>query len=166
MNYTTLQDSIRLLLADITGKQTIWQKQNAPKPKKPYLAIRLFAFRGIGQDEILPSDTAPGDFIINGHRECTLEAQWIGPGAEDGLLTLQQAMQKPTIIDRCKVAGVCIDSISNITDIAILLDSIAFEERCMLEFNVRFNQQVIDNPGTIENININTTERNFTIEKE
>lgn len=165
MTYSEIQLFLVSLIKSITGKTTIWQKQNAPKPKKPYLAIRLFGFRGIGQDELLPSNAAIEEFIINGHRDVTLECQWIGPGSMDGLLSLQQAVRKPTILEKCTTAGICIDPIGDVQDIAELLDSNEFEERAIAEFNVRFVRQSIDNPGVIEKINITTEDGTFSVEK-
>lgn len=166
MTFDTLQIFLVSLINSITGKTTIWQKQNAPKPKKPYLAIRLFGFHGIGQDEILLNGPTITDVIVSDHKDVTLECQWIGPGSMGGLLLLQQAMKKPTILDRCTAAGVCIDSLGEVMDIATLLDSNEFEERAVIEFNTRFALQSVDNPGVIETVNIVTEDRTFSVKKE
>lgn len=165
MTFTALQTFIVSLVSSITGKTTIWQNQNAPKPKKPYLAIRLFGFHGIGQDEILLNGPTITDVIVSDHKDVTLECQWIGPGSM-GLLLLQQAMKKPTILDRCTIARVCIDSLGEVRDITELLDSNTFEERAIVEFNIRFVIQSVDNPGVIENVNITTEDRTFSVKKE
>lgn len=166
MTFDTLQLFLVSLVRDITEKTTIWQKQNAPKPKKPYLAIRLFGFREIGQDEILLNGPTITDVIVNSHNDVTLECQWIGPGSMEGLLALRQALGKPTILDRCVAAGVCIELLNDVMDIAALLDSNEYEERAVIEFNVSFARRAIDNPGVIEKINIVTEDRTFSVEKE
>lgn len=166
MTFDALQLFLTTLVRGITGKTVIWQNLNNPKPKKPYLAIRLFGFHGIGQDEILLNGPSITDVIVNGHNDVTFECQWIGLGSMEGLISLQQAMKKPTVLDLCTPAGVCVDDLSEVRDITALLDSNEFEERAMVEFNVRFVRQSIDSPGVIEQVNIVTEDREFSVEKE
>lgn len=144
------------LFSDVTGNLVILQQQNSPKPPKPYLAIRSFAIRRLGQDEILPGLEVT-DVIVSGPRQFTLEVQWIGENGEDGLSNLEQHMNAPTIIDRCFSFGVAIDSSENIQNISGLLDDADWEKRYSLDFTVRTTKQIVDSPGVIQEVNIDAS---------
>lgn len=153
MTISELGTFLQKLVSDLSGKLVIFQQQNAPKPGKPYLAIRLFAFRGIGMDEYLPG-VQVGEQIVSGPREVTLEIHWVGDGGIDGLHHLEQSMWRQTTVDRCFASGVSVFHSENIQDISGLMDGVDWEKRYSLDLQVRLTQQTIDNPGVIEEVNI------------
>lgn len=152
---TVLADALHSLVVDLTGKTAIWERQDAPRPKKPYLTMRLFSLRESGMDEIRKTATA-GEVEIIGPREITCSIQWFGPGALNGLAKLSQSFQRPTIVDRCASLGFAVFSVESVQDVGITLDS-RWEERAALDVHVRYMQSVTDTPGYIHDVAIDGT---------
>lgn len=153
---TVLANALHSLVVDLTGKTAIWEKQDAPRPRSPYLTMRLFSLRGSGgMDELRRTATA-GEIEVVGPREITCSIQWFGPGAIDGLAKLSQAFQRPTIVDRCASLGFAVFSVEAVQDVGITLDS-RWEERAALDVHVRYMQSVTDAPGYIHDVTIDGT---------
>jgi hypothetical protein len=169
MNMDELDKFLRALIAQITGKTVIPQKRDAPKPAKPYLALRFFAYRGFGLDELLPGDD-DDTFLVTGERECTCEVHWIGEGAIEGLHGLEQALQSPSVVDRCFGAGVAVYNAEDIQDLSGLLDGVDWESRASMDLQLAVTRQTPDKTmriadveitgfadGRTQNISINTS---------
>ncbi len=166
MTWEQFEDFLQQLVADLTGKTTVWAHQNAPRPKKPYIALRLYSLRGVGGlDEILLTET-PGELLVKGDREITLEAQWFGPGSTNGLERLWQALQRPTITERCEAAKIAIFDAQDVQNISGLLDGKAWEERASLDLYVRFARTTIDVPGYIEMVIVETSVGDKLVDKQ
>lgn len=155
MTWVELEDFLQALITDLTGKTVIWAKQNAPKPKKPYITLRLFALRTEGMDEVLV--VGSGELLVQGHRAVTLEVEWYGAGAMDGLTALEQSLYRPTVIDRCVAGGVAFFDAQEVQELTGLLDGKFWEERASIDFSLRFTRSTADSPGYIETVTINDT---------
>lgn len=166
MTITEIEDFLQQLISDITGKKVIWEHQDAPRPHKPYITLRLFSLRSQGHAEILDTET-PGEIEVRSQKEDTLSIQWIGPGAMDGLSQLEQSFYKETIADRCAYSGIVIFDVETIMNITGLMDGVKWEERANMDAHVRFSQSVTDDPGYIETVIItDTTEINGVVTEE
>lgn len=142
-------------ITELLGCTVIWSKQNGPKPKKPFASLRLYAFRGVGMGDETPTDTL-GEVEIRNTVEATLEVQYFGTNAEQKLIEMNQALSKPTVLDKCFSAGVAFFDAQNVQDLTGLLDAANYEERASIDLYVRFTMSTIDMPGYIEKVIINT----------
>lgn len=150
-------------MAELLGCTVIRARRNGPKPRKPFATLRLYGFRKIGMDEERPTGTA-GELEIWGEREATLEVQYFGDDAQNKLLTVEQSLQRPTIVDRCVDAGVAFFDAGSVQDLTALLDTTLYEERAAIDLSIRFAVTVADNPGFITRVNITMdNDKNFTV---
>lgn len=147
MIWTDFENTLHAMVVALTGKVAIWEKQNGPKPKKPYLTMRLSALRGVGMDEQRRTATA-GELEIIGPREVTLSLQWLGEGSTGGLTDLGQALQKPTIADKCMKSGFAVFNVDAVQELGALSGT-TWEERAALDLYVRIMLSSVDVPGYI-----------------
>jgi len=153
---------IHNIVTELLGCTVIWGKQNCPKPRKPFATLRLYAFRGVGMNDEIPTATL-GQVEVKGTQEATLEVQYFGTDAEQKLIELNQALSRPTIVDRCFGAGVAFFDAQNVQDLTALLDATNYEERASIDLSVRFMLSVIDEPGYINTVTITAEDGDFTI---
>lgn len=150
------------IITELLGCTVIWANQNGPKPKKPFTTLRLYAIRGVGMNDEVPTDT-PGEIEIKGTGEATLEVQYFGTDAEQKLIELNQALAKPTIVDRCFGAGVAFFDAQNVQDLTGLLDGANYEGRASVDLSVRFTLSAKDEPGYFEKVSINADGKTLEI---
>lgn len=142
------------IVAELLGCTVIWANQNGPKPKKPFATLRLYAFRGVGMNDEIPTTTL-GQVEVKGTHEATLEVQYFGTNAEQKLIELNQALSKPTVLDKCFSADVAFFDAQNVQDLTALLDATNYEERASVDLSVRFILSTTDEPGYLEKVSIN-----------
>lgn len=152
MIWTDFENTLHAMVVALTGKVAILEKQNGPKPKKPYLTMRLSSLRRVGMDEQRRTATA-GEVEIVGPREMTLSLQWFGDGAMAGLTDLAQALQKPTVVDRCMSAGFAVFDVDAVQELGALSGT-TWEERAVLDMYVRIMLSTTDTPGYIHDVTI------------
>lgn len=153
---------IHSIVTELLGCTVIWAKQNGQKPKKPFATLRLYALRGVGMNDEIPTTTL-GQVEVKGTQEATLEVQYFGANAEQNLIELNQALSKPTIVDRCFGAGVAFFDAQNVQDLTELLDAVNFEERASIDLSVRFTLSAKDEPGYFEKVSINADGKTLEI---
>nr|WP_210162463.1 hypothetical protein [Anaeroarcus burkinensis] len=108
--------------------------------------------RRVGMDEQRRTAT-PGEVEIVGPREMTLSLQWFGDRAMAGLTDLAQALQKPTVVDRCMAAGFAVFDVDAVQEMGALSGT-TWEERAALDLYVRIMLSTIDTPGYIHDVTI------------
>ncbi len=156
---------IHSIMTELLGCTVIWAKQNGPKPKKPFATLRLYAFRGVGTNDEVPTDT-PGGVEVKGTFEATLEIQYFGDSAEQKLIELDQSLSKPTIVDRCFGTGVAFFDAQNVQDLTGLLDATNYEERASIDLSIRYANAMTDNPGYVSQVNLNMNQNyDFTVKE-
>lgn len=153
------------IITELLGCTVIWANQNGPKPKKPFATLRLYAFRGVGMNDESPTDT-PGEIEVRNTVEATLEVQYFGTNAEQKLIELNQALSKPTVLDKSFSAGVAFFDAQNVQDLTGLLDAANFEERAAIDLSVRYVNSMTDNPGYVSQVNLNMNQNyDFTVKE-
>ena len=152
MIWTDFENTLHAMVVALTGKVAIWEKQNGPKPKKPYLTMRLSSLRRVGLDEQRRTATA-GEVEVVGPREVTLSLQWLGENSMGGLTDLGQALQKPTIADKCMAAGFAVFDVDAVQELGALSGT-TWEERAALDLYVRIMLSTTDAPGYIHDVTI------------
>ena len=153
---------IHSIVTELLGCTVIWANQNGPKPRKPFAKLRLYASRSVGMNDEVPTDTA-GKIEIKGTIEKTLEVQYFGTDAEQKLIELNQALSKPTVLDKCFSASVAFFDAQNVQDLTGLLDATNYEERASIDLSVRFTLSATDEPGYFDKVSINADGKTLEI---
>lgn len=154
MTHDGAETFILPLIRELTGKtKCIWANQNAPKPPHPYLSLRLSPERGIGTESRRRKDGS-GIIDVVEQKEVTLSINGYGAGVIEKLNTLWQSLQRPTIVDRCFVAGLAFVRAEAVQDLTELLDGRNWEESANLDLIVTYSRAVTDEPGFIEDVRI------------
>lgn len=147
--------AVYAIISPLLPFPTIWVQQtspdNAPRPSKPYAALKVMSSAGSEASYYAPVDSSGGQQVID-TRDLTLEIQVFGDGANDALETLRQKLNWQTTQDAAIRAGCAIYHLGNVIDITALLDKASWESRAMLEIGIRSLQTSTDQVGLIETV--------------
>ena len=137
----------------LTDSTVVFSDQNAPRPNKSYISMKILSIIDIGQrDARLPADVN-GDSEFVGNKEFTLSMQCHGTDALNILSTLKDSLNAPTELQTLRDNGVVFVDQLLFTDITALLETI-WEERGQLDLLFRTVSTSTHNVGIIERVNI------------
>lgn len=163
MDEATLKSAIYQWIAGEVGgapfnATAIFADQAAPRPARPYVTIRLNPQVTEGMfDENLGIDDN-GIATIRGYRTVTVALQSFGPKARDIMSVLQGSLSKVSIrnhfFDGNDLSLINVGEILNLAD---LLDT-EFEERAAMDLMVGFAQEITDDVGRIETVEVTGNE--------
>jgi hypothetical protein len=140
----------------------IWLDQNAPRPGKPYLGMRLQSFVRIGQDAVSATADDQGRVTVYGNREFTLHLEWYGPGPMQKLEDLASSLELPSVTSYMFQNDVAFVDRLGQDDISELLDS-EYESRGFQDLLMRVANIQLDpatgtvGEGYIETVNVGRT---------
>lgn len=140
------------LIQPLSGLTTIWADQNAPRPAKPYLALRVMSRKSDQNDEYGPVASDGTQFVVS-NTSLTLEIQAYGDGAVGILDSLATKLGFQSTIITCIVLGVAIRNRGPITNITQLLDKSMFEDRASMEIVIGYRDGATDTVGIIDAVN-------------
>lgn len=124
-----------------SGITTIWDKPDQPRPKLPYITLNIISGPNkIGTDEIKYEENK---FKINGRRFFTLSIQAFGERALETMSNLQSSIEKPTVREKLRSAGLAIWNEPNVLDLTTLLET-DFEQRSSMDVMFGITRQIID----------------------
>ena len=153
---TFIHDIIAELLG-LTKPKVIWIYPNAPVPTRPYATLQIFAQQAEAQEDIIPTNTK-GIYNIAVPETQTLSVQYYdvkGGDACDKLDLLARQLNKPSIVDRCFLAGVAFYNAENVVDLTDVVDDANAMPRANIDFSVRTNSVLTDNLSVIEQTEVN-----------
>jgi len=160
ISFLTLQDAIYDWINGQTGKECIWQFQNAPVPDKEYFALRLMSFVQQGDSAITPStvQTPANEQDIITAFDFTLEILGFGNGIVEDTVNLKSTLNRQDIHDELITGGVIAWNDTNaVLDISGI-DNDLNEERSSYDVMMRTVDVVTDIPfGLIEIVNAEGT---------
>ena len=130
---TALYTAFKTWIDTATGfSNTIRAEVNGPKPTSPHFTMRLNNFSPIGDDWVGNVDNN-GDAEIVGNRDFVLEVQGYKKGVVDKIEDIEQALNKLSVIQAFRNAGIVIvDSMPSVNITG--LDDTKYEERISKDF--------------------------------
>jgi hypothetical protein len=155
-----LYDWVRTQCAgDIPQNQILWRDQSEPLPPRPCVTLRITSGpQRVGyQDNIQPQ--ADGRLNMGGQRTMIVSVQVFGnlkvhrPMAYQLAADLNASLSKQTVLMELRRSGVAIQNQGEVTNLTDLEES-EFEERAEFSMQLGVAENVLDDPGTIENVNI------------
>lgn len=161
MNITAIRTALyQWASAEAAPRTVVWADQAAPRPQRPYVALRLTGPRRLaGQDEPRYSNTG-NVFNWVGHRELTLQVTTIGDeqiNTHDLALKLHLSLSKEAVRSALYTAGLSISNEGDVGNVTIFQDT-AFEPRYNFDIILLAVAQVTEDLGAIETVEINGEE--------
>lgn len=149
-----VKPALYTILQPLLGEVTIWSDQNAPRPAKPYVALKLTNARSMNYDFYDDPDGL-GNQKILGDREFTLSIQRFGDDSVQILQNFMDKLRKTTVLETLYSAKIAlIDTSLPVTDISALLDKTQIEQRASVDLRFRFKQYTDDVIEVIETFEI------------
>lgn len=152
MDVTTLKTGLYEVLQPVIGGVVVWADQNSARPNLPYTVFKLGVVNLIGGAHYSDPDSS-GNQTVLGYRESTLNIQRFGAGSVGTLETFASKMAFNSVLDKLYKKGISAFDISDVTDVAQLLNGLAIEPRASIDVRVRWASGLLDNVGIIETVN-------------
>jgi hypothetical protein len=156
MNVDTLKTRLYTLLQPIMGGTVIWADQSAPRPPLPYTTLRLGVISQVGLSHYSAVDNSGIQTVLL-VRESVLNVQRFGANSMSTVETFADKLALNTNLDKFGSNEISMFDVSNVTDIAQLLNGIAIEPRASVDISLRWTSDQADNVGIIQTVNSNGT---------
>lgn len=130
MNLDESKEFVRNILEELSCVPVIYEKQNAPRPKLPYIGLQVISSIKKGFDN---KEHLDGEITYSGERNVSLDLQYYGQNGMTALGTLRNKLETETVTDRCFAEGISFYDFGDVTDITELLDSQKWENRAQLD---------------------------------
>ena len=158
INYTIVKSNLYdwAVGAVPVGMPVIYYNPNAPRPTVPYVTLYLNSITAVNQDYSYPNADSMGVINMKGDRNFTLQVQAYGGEPLNVLENMRSSLQKVTILDALRTAGIAFYQSLTITDITELVDS-KFERRAQMDILFGIGQTYTDNPGYFNTVVVDET---------
>ena len=143
----------------IPADQIVWRNQSEPMPPRPCVTMKITS----GPKRTGYSDNVTylsGDnYIVGGQREMVVSVQIFGntqihkPMAYQLAIDLNASLSKVTVLDRLRASGVAVFNQGEVDNITALEET-EFEERAAFDVLLGVAENVVDDPGIIEHVNL------------
>jgi len=131
----------------------IFADQNSPRPPYPYAVVRLDTMVKIGWDEVREIDPDTNIATIGGQRRMTVSVSYFGPKPLEEIAKAYNALEKQTVHDQLAASGIAILEKNDVQNLTGMLETI-FEERASFDFFIGFADNVEDDLGIIESVEL------------
>lgn len=131
----------------------IFAYQNAPRIEKPYASLRIDTIRS-SQHDIYSLVDDLGFQKSFSWRVATVELQTFGIDAGSKARTLSQLFQTETSSQRAQRLNCAVGNRLFLSEVPELLNMSQFEERGIYQFEFMFTDDITDDVGLIENVDI------------
>lgn len=165
LDLVQIQDAIydwvnSVMKVDLEGLQIVWRDQSEAIPPRPFVSLKLiYGPAPTDRDgSIYPGGKGEPD-NIGMQMEATLSVQVFGntqihrPVAYQLAVDLNSSLLRPSVRTALKRGGVSIQGLGKPQNLSALEES-KFEERAGFDIELGMVQNVLDQPGEIEEVNI------------
>jgi hypothetical protein len=141
-----------LQVTALSDGKVIWARQNAPRPKPPYVLLNdrvALARVGLGDEERLTN--TPGEILHVGQRRMTLSVNVYGLDAHSLAEQIQEGLELYSVRELLTDAGLAVIDRGQVLDLSGLLEA-NFEERSQLDVIFGLTSTQSENVGWIESV--------------
>ncbi len=145
-----IEDEIRTLLAKATPLPIFISNGNGPRPKLPYITLRLdTAPRGTLLEVGLSNEGAQTYYA---QRDGTVELQCFGDSSFDALDDLSHRLKGPSMLAAAYAANLAVYAVDAVQNVPVLRDGGKYEPRAVLDIGVRYTKQHVEDVGLINTV--------------
>ncbi len=155
MNQFPINDFVSLT-ASLTSFLPIIADQNAPKPAKAHVSIRLQNNQGYDFGELGPLNSSNVRKVFDNYRT-TVEMNFYGPKAFNEALSFRNKLIFENTIDVLFAKDFSVITRGQVLNLTELLAKSQYEERALLELVIGWTSQETESVSNIERVNITGT---------
>ena len=146
-------DALHEWAKKVSGIQTIWFNQRAPRPLPPYVGLNIISGpRKVGDDNL--RQDSPGVFFAAGMRYFTLSVNVYGDNANEIASNLTDSLELPSIQELLRKSDIAIVTTSDVRILDQLLET-DVEGRAQFDFQFATSvNKVDDGVGYIDKVEI------------
>lgn len=135
-----------------TGVLVIFADENAPRPSKTYLTIKVVEKHSVGQPHYTNTNSA-GVQQLSWDEDVSVSVQSFGSNAYDILDALSADFKRESILELLQSSDIVVRSIDTVRNLTELLDSV-FEQRASVDLVFGIAQSINDTVGWIESVEV------------
>lgn len=141
------------LLGDLSDRPFIRAYENGREPEKPFFTYDLKFEQTPTHSHYSPLD-AQGKQTVKTHVDAVLELSYFGENSLSTMRDLCMRLSTPSCRERWLNDGVALIRIGRITHLAFLNEQHEYEDRAMVELEIRYVASVQDIVGIIEQVEV------------
>jgi hypothetical protein len=167
LNLVTVENALYDWVRDITKglfpdgeEHIVWRNESEPLQARPCVTLKMIdGPRPVGRQGNLFFNAKTAPFSIGMQMEATLSVQVFGssinkvPSARQITLDLNSSLLRQSVLDKLKFAGISIQEVGKPRNLTALEET-EYEERGGFELTLGLAQNMTDEPGTIETVNL------------
>jgi hypothetical protein len=152
IDWETVERALWTWASEEVELETIWDRPNAPRPETPYVLLGLLSapIKHGSKDDLRGTGTED-EFEITGQRSVVYSVKVIGKNAIPYCTDLQISLEKPSVQEALRVAGLAVWNIGDVENIATLLET-GFEERANMDVTFGISDTVAEAVGEVQNM--------------
>lgn len=151
-----MNDKLYELLSALTHYSVIRAYQNGVQPKKPFITYQL-KFEKMPDNMLYSEISSTGEQITLTHIDAVLELQCFGHNGVNLLREIALKAKTPNQIEKWDKEGIAVISANRISNIPFLNEEKSYEDRAILEIDIRYTSSVKDIIHIIETVEIEKT---------
>lgn len=139
------------LLADLSDRPFIRAYENGREPEKPFFVYDL-KFEKTPEHLHYSTVNGQGEQQIKTHIDAVLELHYLGENSLDVLRTVCMKLSTSYFRDKWTEQGVALVQIGSITHLAYLDEQQKYQDRAVVEINIRYTAMITDILSIIEQV--------------
>lgn len=151
----------------IQDSQIIWRDQSEPLPKRPCITLKIIDGPSpiARNGNLMPLQSSNGPYTVGIQLEMVVSVQIFGDTRAGKSLALQLSMDlnssliRQTILDKLQLSQVAVQEVGKVRNLSALEES-QYEERAGFEVGFGCVQNITDQPGFIETVNVEVKAKN------
>ena len=145
-----IEDDIKHLLEKATPLTIVIANGNGPRPKLPYITLRLDTAPRAPLLEADLSDDGVQNYAA--HRDATVELQCFGSDGFDALDEISQRLKGPSMLAAALAANLAVYAADGVQSVPVLRDGGKYEPRAVMDIGIRYTKEHDESVGLISTV--------------
>lgn len=141
------------LLSPLTNYPVIRAYENGREPPPPFLTYEL-KFEQTPEHALYGDVNAQGVRLVRTHVNALLELNYFGENSLSSLRELAMRLSTESVQNNWDEQGVAVVNVGRITHLAFLNEQGDYEDRAMLEVEIRYCAEITEQLGVIEQVTL------------